>query len=451
MIRLMIAGLHSGGGKTTVTCALLELLKRRGLDPCAFKCGPDYIDPMFHRSVLGVESRNLDLFLAGEDTVRRLFAQSAREHGAAVCEGVMGFYDGMGGTDRASSWQVADLLDLPVLLVVRPKGASLTLAAEIRGVCAFRKRSHIAGILLNACSASLYQSLSRVLEQETGVPVLGCLPHREQAEIQSRHLGLYTAGEIRDLRERIGLLSRELEEHLDVDRLLAICTCGGSKFRPAPESRASTVPIAVARDEAFCFAYAETLEALRSAGARLLFFSPLRDETLPSGSCGLYLPGGYPELYAEALAGNEGMRRAVFQALSNRLPTVAECGGFLYLGQTLEDPQRRAWPMAGFLPGRGFGAGKAVRFGYEALTAEADSLLLRAGESVPAHEFHYWESTEPGEDLRAEKASTGKSWPCGFTGPALYAAFPHLYMAGHPEMAERFVEAARNYERRHAN
>lgn len=211
MIECMLAAPSSGSGKTALACALLAALQKRGLAPCAFKCGPDYIDPMFHRSVLGVESHNLDLFLCGEDAARTLYARHAAGHGAAVVEGVMGFYDGVGGvTARASAWHVARTLDLPVLLVLRPRGASLTLAAQVRGLLAFRQPSHIAGILLNDCSAMLAQSLAPMLEQETGVPVLGYLPHMPEAVFGSRHLGLYTAAEIDGLAARIGALAAQL-------------------------------------------------------------------------------------------------------------------------------------------------------------------------------------------------------------------------------------------------
>ncbi len=449
MIRLLVAAPASGSGKTTVTCALLAALRRRGLSPCAFKCGPDYIDPMFHRAVLGVESRNLDLFLSGEETVRRLFARGTAGCDAAVCEGAMGFYDGVGGsTDRASAWHVADTLGLPVVLVVRPKGAGLTLAAQLRGLCAFRRPSHAAGILLSDCAPSLCRSLGPMLEGETGLPVLGCLPHLAQAEIPSRHLGLYTAGEIGGLRRRMDDLAQALEAHADLDRLFSLCEGEAPAPPPPLPPAAGAVPIAVARDEAFCFTYAETLETLAAAGAAPVFFSPLRDRALPRGACGLYLPGGYPELYGEDLSQNGGMRAAVAAAVAAGLPTVAECGGFLYLGRTLEDPAGRAWPMAGALPGEGLRGERLVRFGYASLTAEADSLLFRAGETVPVHEFHYWDSTAPGGAFQAEKPVSGRRWRCGFAGPALYAAFPHLYLAGRPEMAARFVEGARKYGRK---
>ncbi len=437
--QLMAAAPASGSGKTTVVCALLRALRRRGLDPCAFKCGPDYIDPMFHRAALEVPSCNLDLYLTDPARLRQLYSAHLAGHGAAVVEAAMGYYDGAGLTDAASGWQTADTLGLPVLLVVRPGGASLTLAAQIKGLQAFRPDSHLAAILLNGCSASYADRLAPLLERETGLPVVGCLPTLEAARLPSRHLGLYTAGEIQDLSPRLDALADALEAGADLDKLLAVCR------RPAPVSApAQAAPvrarIAVARDEAFCFCYPETLETLARAGAECVFFSPMRDAALPEADA-LYLPGGYPELYAEALSKNAPLRRAVAAAVAAGMPTVAECGGFLYLGQTLADEAGSVWPMAGVLPGDGFRAGRLVRFGYADLTAREDSLLFRAGERVPVHEFHHWDSTCPGDALEAEKPD-GRRWRCGFAGPRLYAGFPHLYLAGRPRLAERLVSAA---------
>ena len=348
MIQFLVAAPCSGSGKTTLTCALLAALKRRGQDPCSFKSGPDYIDPMFHRAVLGVESHNLDLFFSAPETVRALYAQAAAGHGAAVCEGAMGFYDGLGGvSDTASAWHLADTLGLPVLLVVQPRGASLTLAAQINGLKQFRTPSHLAGILLNDCAPHLYVLLAPMLERETGLPVLGYLPHLPDAALESRHLGLKTAGEIADLQQKISRMADALV--MDWEKL-SILTEGAAplvytdRLPPAGElppqggeEQRPRVPIAVARDAAFCFTYAEPLEALERAGAELCWFSPLQDSALPEQIGGLYLPGGYPELYAGQLSANRSMLASVRRAVERGLPTVAECGGFLYLGQSLED------------------------------------------------------------------------------------------------------------------
>ena len=446
MIQFLLAAPASGSGKTTMACALLASLKRQGLTPCAFKSGPDYIDPMFHRAVLGVESRNLDLFFSSPETVRVLYAKGAAGHGAAVCEGAMGFYDGLGGTSTtASAWHLADTLGLPVLLVVRPKGASLTLAAQINGLKNFRTPSHLAGILLNDCMENLYNLLAPMLETETGLPVLGHLPPVPQAIIGSRHLGLYTAAEVEDLQTKLALLADAAQQSIDWPRLRALCETSAPVlpvFHKPAEHRAK---LAVAQDEAFCFTYAETLEALEAAGAELVPFSPLHDAALPEGVSGLYLPGGYPELHAEALSQNQPMQQSIRTAVEAGLPTAAECGGFLYLGQTLEAPDGQSFPMAGVLPGAGKKVGRLVRFGYARLTAHADSMLFRAGEALPVHEFHHWDSTANGEAFTARKAN-GKTWACGFANEHFYAGFPHLYWAGTP-LPERFVASAERYHR----
>lgn len=445
MLQLVATAPQSGSGKTTAVCALLGAMAARGLTPCAFKAGPDYIDPMFHRAVLGVESHNLDLFFSTPETVRSLYARHAAGHGAAVVEGAMGYYDGLGGvSDTASAWHLADTLDLPALLVVRPKGASLTLAATLRGLLAFRTPHHIAGILLNDCTENLYKMLRPMLERETGLPVVGYLPFLPGAAIESRHLGLKTAAEIADLQARLKLLADAAQSSIDWPLLQRLFD------RPAPAAAPpAAVPprvrLAVARDAAFCFTYAETLEALQENGAELCFFSPLQDTALPPDIGGLYLPGGYPELYAAELAANAPMRAALKAAVENGLPTAAECGGFLYLGQTLEDADGTPHLMAGVLPGQGVKIGRLVRFGYATLTAQADSMLFAAGEQFPAHEFHHWDSTQNGTALTAAKAN-GRQWACGYANAHLYAGFPHLYWAGTP-LAQRFVAAAERYKR----
>ena len=449
MIQFLLAAPRSGSGKTTMTCALLMALKRRGCAPCAFKSGPDYIDPMFHRAVLGVESRNLDLFFSAPETVRTLYAKGAAGHGAAVCEGAMGFYDGLGGvSDRASAWHLADTLGLPVLLVVEPKGQSLTLAAELKGLDSFRTPSHIAGILLNNCTARMHALLAPMLEEETGLPVLGFLPKLPEAVIGSRHLGLYTAAEVENLQQKLALLADAAEEHIDWPRLLDLC----EKEPPALPARAETPParvrIAVAQDEAFCFTYAETLEAFRDAGAEVVFFSPLRDTALPENIGGLYLPGGYPELHARELSENTSLLREIKRKIESGLPTAAECGGFLYLGQSLTDAEGQSWPMVGVLPGEAKDAGRLVRFGYAELSADSDSMLFRAGESFPIHEFHHWDSTANGAALAAKKPVGGAEWRCGSVNEHFYAGFPHLYWAGTP-LPQRFAAAAENYRRDH--
>lgn len=444
----MLTAMASGSGKTTVTCALLSALKRRGISVQSFKCGPDYIDPMFHTRVLGIPSRNLDLFLQGAAGVGRTLAQRQAEF--ALVEGAMGYYDGVGGSAAASAWQTADAADIPAVLVLRPAGTSLTLAAQVRGLQAFRSPSHLAGLLLNGCKPALYSHLGPILERETGLPVLGYLPPMEEAVFPSRHLGLFTSGEIADLSNRLEVLAAQLERTVDIPALLTLAGQTPGGFPSPPPLPPTRCRVAVARDEAFCFLYEDNLDALRRSGAELVFFSPLRDGALPSDTHGLYLAGGYPELHARILSENKAMRQSIHRAVTAGLPTVAECGGFLYLQASLEDENGTSHPMAGVLPGAGFKTGRLQRFGYLTLTAEADSLLLRRGETVHAHEFHYWDCTENGTALAARKAGRNASWRCGFVSPTLYAAFPHLHFNGKLPLARRFTDRAARWREDHS-
>ena len=441
MRQIMIAAMHSGAGKTVLSCAILAALKKRGLSLCAFKCGPDYIDPMFHSRVLGVPCRNLDLFLQGETGVRKTLGRGKGE--LALLEGAMGYYDGLAGTERASAYEIARLSACPVLLTLRPKGSALSLAAQVHGMQSFRPESGIAGLLLADCTGAMADFLRPVLERETGLPVLGYLPPMPEAVFDSRHLGLLTAGEIADFQARMDALAAQAEQTIDLDRLIEI-SAEVNITQKTNQNPATTVRIAVARDEAFCFLYEDNLDALREAGAELCVFSPLRDTAIPEGAVGLYLPGGYPELYARLLSENTAMRECVAAAVESGLPTVAECGGFLYLQQTLEDGDGHAYPLCGVLSGAGFRTGRLQRFGYQTLGAETDSLLFRAGEAIPAHEFHHWDCTENGASLVSRKPD-GRSWRCGFVSEMLYAAFPHLHFGGDVPLAKRFVKACEEY------
>ena len=460
MIKFMITAPSSNTGKTAVTCGLLSLLERKGFDPCAFKCGPDYIDPMFHRSVMGIQSNNLDVFLAGEDGVRNVFAHYSKGHDAAVCEGVMGYYDGRTvGSTEASAWHVASLLDIPAILVVRPKGAALTLAAIIKVLAEFRNPSRICGVIFNDCSEMFYKTYAPSIEAESGIPVLGYLPHMEEAGFESRHLGLMTAEEIDDLAERIVTIGYKMDETIDLERLIQVTgwqnrqtsaadTDSASNKDPSLQVSGEPVTIAIARDGAFNFIYEETIAAFERAGAEIAFFSPLTDDALPEGTCGIYLPGGYPELYGKELEANTAMRSAIRQAIQDRMPTIAECGGFLYLSDTLEDENGNPWNMVGALPGRSANTGRLVRFGYGRISSEEDNMLLKKGEQLPVHEFHYWDTTDTGCDMHFAKATGAKEWDFGFASDTLYAGFPHLYPAGSDGLiAKRFVEAARNYKK----
>ncbi len=463
LARLMIAAAGSGCGKTSVTCALLSCLQTRSVPVSAFKCGPDYIDPLFHQEVLGLSGCNLDLFLSDESTVRGLMAHYSAKTQLAVIEGVMGYYDGIGGTtDMASSYDLANATQTPVLLLVDPRGMSLSLAALIAGFRDFRQPSHIAGVLLNHCSEALYTLLRPVIEEQVGLKVFGYLPDDPEFAWESRHLGL-------DLRQRqaawegMQRMAAQMERTVDVNGLLAVARSApplepGNNPLSAPlwaskgekpvwgMSQASTEvkpQIAVAMDEAFCFIYRENIDMLRTQGAEIVPFSPLRDQTLPDGVGGLYLCGGYPESYAAALAENETMRHSIREAAMSGLPTIAECGGFLYLQQTLEGEDGEMYPMVGLLDGVGMRSRGARRFGYLNMTARRDSLFATIGESWRAHEFHYWDCDRNGMDFDCAKPLRDLRWHAGYAQGRLLAGFPHLYFPGAPQIAARFVRLAK--------
>ncbi len=450
--RLLITAPASGGGKTTVTLGLLQALLERGLRPASFKCGPDYIDPLFHREVVGVDGYNLDLFFSPPSVVRGLLARGSAGADIAVLEGVMGYYDGIGDNSDASSWAVAAATGTPAVMVVNARGASLSLAALLNGFRDFRSGSMLAGVILNRCSQHYHDKIAPVLERETGLRVFGCLPDNPAFDLPSRHLGLVTPDDVAELRHKLASLGTTLAETVDLEGLLALAASAlpiREELCPLPPVFPEPVRIAVARDRAFCFYYRENLELLEELGAELVFFSPLRDATLPDALGGLYLGGGYPELFAAELAANAGMRESIAAAVRRGMPTIAECGGFLYLQEKLTDKDGRTHAMAGALPGQSRHAGGLRRFGYVKLTQRVDTLLGPKGTAIKGHEFHYWDSSECGSSCVAEKPAGG-GWGCVQATGTCFAGFPHLYFRSNPDCAAAFVRASGAWRERNA-
>lgn len=437
--RLVLAGTSSNCGKTTVCCAILQALVNRGLKVGAYKCGPDYIDPMFHSRVIGARAANLDAFFFSGNTLRYLLARG-EERDISIIEGVMGFYDGMSMSDtRSSTYDVAQKTQSPVVLVVNAKGAALSVLATIHGFLTFLPENGICGVILNQCTAMTYSLLCKSISEKFGNAVrpLGYLPNLPECALESRHLGLITAEEVQNLHEKLDALAAQAEKSIDLAGLLQLAQaapdirCEAVSFPAFGE----TVRIAVAMDKAFCFYYEDNLQALREMGAEIVPFCPLSDTELPANIHGLYLGGGYPELYGQKLSENVNMRTAIRNALQNGLPCIAECGGFMYLTESIEE-----FPMVGFLPGRCTNAGKLVRFGYIRLKAKSDNMLCRAGKEIPAHEFHYWDCSQNGSDFTAAKPS-GKSWDCAVATDTLYAGFPHFHFYANPDFAANFYRA----------
>ena len=441
--RILFAAPSSGSGKTTVVCGILRALKNRGKAVAAFKCGPDYIDPMFHERVVGVKSGTLDPFFSDGPQLLRLYAQNASGSDCAVIEGVMGYYDGLSAaSDEASTYSVAKALSAPVVLVVDSRGQSLSALATLKGFLTFRPDSGIKGVIFNRMSAHVFEALKPAVEA-LGVVPIGYVPKSDALMIESRHLGLVTPDGIADLNEKLDALAALLSETLDFDALTALMQAAPAPDAPKPPAvppMPKTV-VAVARDEAFCFLYRDNLALLSRYGAELRFFSPLRDAALPEGAQALLLPGGYPELYAKELSENAPMRNAIRLAIEGGMPTLAECGGFLYLHDALEGMDGVRYPMCGVIRAEAYRTQKLSRFGYITLSANADSAFFRAGETVRAHEFHYFESGDCGAAFHAKKPN-GREWTCLHANGALLAGFPHLYYESNPKPIERFLRAA---------
>ena len=442
--RLLLCAAASGSGKTTVTCALLRALTAAVEGPTAFKSGPDYIDPMFHSHITGRASHNLDLFLLGEAGARGLLA--ALGGSLAVIEGAMGCFDGIAMSDEASAYHLARATATPAVLIVDGRGQALSAAAVVKGVKDFRPDFPLRGVIFNRVPPMYYPRLKEAVERETGLRAYGFLPRRPDCGLESRHLGLVTAQEMADLDAKLDILGDLARKHLDIPGLLALAETAppleagpGLSLPPV----AGRPRIAVARDRAFCFYYDAALRLLEALGAEIAAFSPLTDTTLPKGTTGLYLGGGYPELYARELAENTALLASVREAVRGGLPTVAECGGFLYLHRTLGDADgRNDWRMADVFPAAAANTGKLSRFGYVTLTARRGGLLCGAGETLRGHEFHYWDSTAPGGDFSARKPRSERGWDCGHHTRTLYAGFPHLHFCGCPAGARRFLALA---------
>ncbi len=439
--RLLLAAPASGSGKTMLTCGLLQALTLRGLKVASFKCGPDYIDPMFHEKVIGTKSGNLDLFFADADLLRRLFARNCAGTDIAVIEGVMGYYDGMqAASAEGSSYAVARALACPTVLIVNARGQSVSALATLEGFARFRADSGVRGVIFNQMPERIFLELKPRVEA-MGIVPLGYVPRAEEMVIESRHLGLVTPDEVRDLSERLKRLAALLEQTIDMDALLALAQSAPALAVP-PEPDYPVLPaakIAVARDEAFCFYYRDNLALLERLGATLQFFSPIHDSALPAGTQGLVLYGGYPELYARALSENAPMRDCIRAAIDGGMPCLAECGGFMYLHEEMEDMEGKSWPMAGVISGKTYRTNKLGRFGYITLSAGADTAYLPAGETVRAHEFHYFDSENCGAAFTATKPDGKRSWQCIHAEGGLLAGYPHLFYESNPMLIVRFL------------
>lgn len=462
--RVMIAAPKSGSGKTMITCALLQALKKSGWPAVSYKCGPDYIDPMFHEKIIGVPSKNLDTFFTEGEQTRELFLKNRKDTDFVVLEGVMGLYDGLGGVcQEGSSYHLACVTKTPIVFVADVKGMGRSIIPLLAGFLKFDTEHLIQGVILNRISKGYYETIKPLIEEELKIPVVGYLPEKEAYHVGSRYLGLLMPDELRDIREKLQAASEELQKTISLDMIIHIAegvqeitlemekeiSNGAREYRPEINRHGFRsdfmVTIAIARDEAFCFYYEDNILLLEEYGAEIKYFSPIRDEGLPVGCHALLFGGGYPELYAEELSKNVKMCKAVREASKRGMPIVAECGGFLYLHSKMTNRSGNSYNMAGVIPADCYETGKSVRFGYIEIQ-DKQGCFLPKNMSIKGHEFHYYDSTRNGEDAIAVKPVTGKNYPCMIIDETHWMGFPHLYYPSNPVFAESIVKKAKQYK-----
>jgi len=452
--RLVIAGTHSGVGKTTIATGLMALLARKGYRVQPFKAGPDYIDPGYHSLAAGRVSRNLDTWIMEENTVRLLFHRAAAGADLAVVEGVMGLFDGSRDGERGSTAHLARILEAPVVLIVDVRGSAASAAAMVLGYREYDHRARVAGVILNRVgSERQYRWAREIIEGRTGARVLGYLAREDSLTMPDRHLGLVPTVEGKGLRELLDRVVARLEQGIDLAGLLEVARSAPSLpwpqdqlFPPGPPAR--QVAIGVARDRAFQFYYQDSLELLQAYGAELVPFSALEDEGLPPGLDGLFLGGGFPELYAGVLQANLPLRRDIRRAVRAGMPVYAECGGMMYLSRELVDFEGRCFRMAGVVPGRVVMDRRLAGLGYREAVALTSNPLMEAGQVVRGHEFH-WSRLEGAGSARHRALHLHREgeppYYGGFVTGSLLASYLHLHFCSHPFLARNFVEACRRY------
>jgi len=474
----LIAAPQSGSGKTTVSLAIMAALRRRGLAVAPFKCGPDFIDPGYHAMVCGCPSINLDGWMCPETFVLDTFSLHAANADISVIEGVMGLFDGIGFSSmEGSSAQVAAITGSPVVLVVNARGMAASAAALVMGFAGFDPRVRLGGVIFNNVGSAAHGELLRqaLAEALPDVAVFGCIPRDDSLAIPSRHLGLVTAEDNPLPPDYLDRLADLAEQHLDLDGLAGLEVEEGRRLSPHPHPSplpegegANKVPspsrmtegnrlglgrrwgkdsvrIAVARDAAFCFVYEDNLRLLREAGAEIVPFSPLQDGGLPPDVAGIYLPGGYPELYGERLSGNVGMRAAIREAVMRDMPVYAECGGLIYLTRGMEGTEA---DFVGIFPLRARLLSRRKALGYREVSFEADALLGPSGMTARGHEFHYSEIGEMPEGISRCYRATRQGKDLGAEGYRFrncLASYIHLHFGSHAGIAPAFVAACREF------
>lgn len=440
MKSIVISSNSSGGGKTTITLGLMKALMKKGFDVQGYKVGPDYIDPAFHSHITQKPSRNLDLYLMGEEGVKASFSRGTGDIG--VVEGVMGFYDGKGIDSRYSTAHVSKVLKLPVLLIITPKAQSATLCAEINGILNFEK-NNIVGIVFNNISESYYKLLKAAVEKNCNTKVFGYVPKDEKLSLKSRHLGLVQSSEIEDLNEKIELCSQLILKYVNVDELLKYFK-EVENYKDNFHLENKGIRIAIPYDKAFSFYYRENIELLEECG-EVVYFSPLKDNKLPANIDFLYIGGGYPEVFIKELSSNKSMLASIKERLEGGLRCYAECGGLMYLTKAIEDvDNKNIFEVVGFLNGNTYMTKKLQNFGYARLRVEKENNILPVGLEINCHEFHksYVNLENEKVYVLAKEVYDGslKVWNCGYVKNNTLGAYGHVHFFGNIQMVKNLLD-----------
>lgn len=442
----MISAAGSNSGKTTITTALLKAFLDGGKKVAAYKCGPDYIDPMFHREVIKISSRNLDKFMLGENNCKYIIGKNSKNMDISIIEGAMGYYDGIGTGTSGSSYELAKILNCPTVLVINCEGMALSVCAIIEGFKNFREKSNIKGVILNNISSGMYDYYKNIIETNSLVKVYGYMPHLKNCKLESRHLGLITAQEIGNLESIVKELGEAASRTIDLESLYELSLSADCLEYEEPSiSKLGNAKIAVAYDKSFCFYYKDSLELLEEMGAELIEFSPLNDKKLPDDISGLYIGGGYPELYMDKLSENKSMIADLKEKIDFGLPTFAECGGYMYLLKNFKDENNKEYDLVGIADGQSYMTSSLKRFGYITLTAENDNLMCKKGNAINGHEFHYSDSTNLGNSFIATKPESKTQWNCIIADDTKFLGYPHLHLLSNINFARNFVEKCVEY------
>ena len=444
---IVIAGVRSGVGKTTIATGVMGALTRRGNKVQPFKAGPDYIDPSYHQIACGVPSRNLDTWLCDHSTVLELFQRASAGCDVSVVEGVMGVFDGHSSlTEEGSTAQLAKLLGAPVILIADAAKVARSVAAEILGFQKFDPDLNVAGVILNGVGSDRHLEFCKPqIEATTGLPVLGYLPRKEEFIQPERHLGLIPTVEGTVAQQWYDGVINQVEATMDVDAILKLAQSAktpSASLTVYPEvALPSRATIAVAQDMAFNFYYQDSLDLLTAWGAEIAPFSPLEDEKLPAGASGIYLGGGFPELFASHLSDNKPMHQSIMEAVASGVPVYAECGGLMYLGKSLSDLEGVTHPMVGVIPAESAMSQSRLTLGYREVESCSDNPVLQVGQRVRGHEFH-WSTLaqQPGAEESVYKVIDQENRPDGFRTRNVWASYVHIHLGSRPGLAARFVE-----------